>query len=431
MDFLQSGYFKDADVNAIPSMEEALDRMAEQSMSGLDERSRKVNNLIYQVEKGFMGMMPIVDPIKETKDFTEKHNKDLIDRLGAKDDKDRIALAQPISNQIRQNFRQQLAEGQITNADIEKMWSDIVDRHDIQFQSGDGSIVTDTWQGSSIWNTYKDRKELADFRKEDITNKLNFLADYYAVMQTSDAYHAFSALETQLQDYASDKQSNWDRFGWAMKGIATKASSSIMQDITGIEALGRMTKSAFGDELATQQYDLFLQGKGIDYDENGNPIYNEDGTLSTHDLWKWHNMQYWADVDNFNAFSEERLNQIRENGGRTPYKYLTRAGEEYSTTGAAISEAVSMSGYALGEMAEQFLFRGAGKGVSKITKVGKGLTNTARVINIAGTGVSEATMMGKAAYDETYMNAIEGGQQYIDNIVNTQVQRDMQTNEFA
>lgn len=324
-----------------------------------------------------------------------------------------------------------MTNGQITNADIEEMWSDIVDKHDIQFQSGDGSVVTDTWQGSSVWRTYKDRKELADFRKEDITNKLNFLSDYYAVMQTSDAYHAFSALEAQLQNYASDKQSGWDRYGWAMKGVATKASSSIMQDVIGIEALIKMGNSAINGGLATQQYDLFLQGKGIDYDENGNPIYNEDGTLSTHDLEKWHNIQYWTEVDISNSFSEERLNQIRENGGRSPYKYLTRAGKEYSTTGAAISEAISMSGYALGEIAEQLLFRGVGKAASTVAKVGKGVTKAARAINVAGSGVSEATMMGKTAYDETYMKAIEGGQQYIDNIVDAQIQKDMQTNEFA
>lgn len=86
----------------------AFDKAAQQPMEGMDETGRLINQIGISMVKGWWGMMPL-NPRKIEK-FIRKgleiRNKSILDKLGAKDNEDRVGLAKPLSNQIRQNFRQ-------------------------------------------------------------------------------------------------------------------------------------------------------------------------------------------------------------------------------------------------------------------------------------------------------------------------------------
>lgn len=362
--------------------------------------------------------------MESPQDYTDnlyKTNKEIADKLIAENNLRDLQKAKPQSDQFNSYLQSQLDNGELSYNDIEEQFEKFFGSYDYidQVQNPiDGSVTTETRHnpGLAVYNSYKDQREMKDF---GVSEKMRMLADFYALQKqyegVTDEYgrnigyqRAMEVLETNLEKYVSDNQDFWDWGNTVITGVGAQAASSAMQFVTLVDALTVAGKEG--------EFALRLQGKEFVKDEEGNIMLDEQGNPMTQDLPAWKNYQYWSDVYAFNTFDKNKINQIKESGGISPNKWL----EAPDRTGASLPYLTSEAFQALGQATIQLLLtRGTGYlaefgikggvrlGVKALEKqaVKDVVRKGAGIVSLTAAGISEASMMGKAAYDETYLQA--------------------------
>lgn len=328
-------------------------------------------------EKGGVGRQKSV--AEEWDELAKEKNRDILDRIIARNSKVDLANSAQVSERILSDINQ------MDEASFNNMFHDIVEGDK---ESG--------YSGMGIYNTFKNNHEMKDFGPEQ---KKKLVADYLAVLETTkNPARAEQAITNYLQDYIHDQQTAWDWWGSAMSGIATKAAGDFGNLIVGTHALsGRI---AYGEDWLNN----YLQG----LDENG----TERG-------W-WDNMKYWNGVDQYNTFDHNAIWRIEENGGISPYNWLSKAGNERNLS-SALNEGMKMVGYTLAQTALSYAmgagFRGlAGATGGVFSEAGalmEGSSKAAEVImgKLAPVAISMvnavpiATAYAKGSYDKVYQEA--------------------------
>lgn len=288
-------------------------------------------------------------------------NSDVLERIVAEDSKRTIEASKPVSQQIR-SYLDQMDE-ELVNAEFSKIF-------DANTETG--------YKGIGIYNAFKDSHEMKDFGPEE---KKQFLADYLAVLETTkNPVKADLAISNALQDYAHFHQTAWDWWGSAMSGIATKAAGDFGNLLAGTHALAGL--AAYGKDWLNN----YLQG------------LDEDGAARG---W-WDNMRYWNGVDQYNTFDYDTIGKIEQNGGISPYNWLSTAGNERNLS-SALNEGMKMVGYTLAQAA---IAKGMGSGFKGISKLSGGIFSEAGAL-LEGSSEASRILMGRVAPVATSMvNAI-------------------------
>lgn len=366
--------------------------------------------------------LPVITPQALEKGLQDR-NADIADKLIAENNLRDLQKAKPQSDQFNSYLQSQLDSGELSYSDIEEQFDKFFSSYDYidQVQNPiDGSVTTETRHnpGLAVYNSYKDQREMKDF---GVSEKMRMLADFYALQKQYEGVtdeqgrnigyqRAMKILETKLEKYVNDNQDFWDWGNTVITGVGAQAASSAMQFVTLVDALTVAGKEG--------EFALRLQGKEFVKDKEGNIMLDEQGNPITQDLPAWRNYQYWSDVYAFNTFDKNKINQIKESGGISPNKWL----EAPDRTGESVSYLTSESFQALGQAVIQLLLtRGAGYltefgikggirlGVKALEKqaVKDVVRKGAGIVSLTAAGISEASMMGKAAADETFLQANE------------------------
>lgn len=310
-------------------------------------------------------------PEKMRESFMQKHkenNESILSSLVANDNRRKTEGAIPLTERY--------------NEELTKMGSDFVNDgfdklvNGQNIDTGYGTTIRE--DGIGLYKIYEGRHEMRDFGYEE---KKKMLAQYYALL---DIYKnpeiAKQALTTELQDYIHKGQNAWDWWSSAISGIGTKATADFMQTYLGVAAL--WGDALWGDEWLAK----FLQGK----DENG----NERALMN--------NLRYWNGVDMYNTFSNDLIGKVEDNGGISPYNWLSEAGNERNII-SALNEGVKMTGYMLAQMA---LARGIGKGFGKIAEGAGGVFRAGQFVVEGSTPQALRIMKYYAPLTTSAINAI-------------------------
>lgn len=329
-------------------------------------------------EKGGVGRQKSVT--EEWDELAKEKNRDILDRIVAKNSKVDLANSSQVSDRILSDINQ------MDEVSFNNMFYDIVE--------GDKN---EGYSGIGVYNTFKNNHEMKDFGPEQ---KKKLVADYLAVLETTkNPARAEQAISNYLQDYIHNQQTAWDWWGSAMSGIGTKTAGDFGNLIVGTHALaGRI---AYGEDWLNK----YLQG----LDEN-------DGERG----W-WDNMKYWNGVDQYNTFDHDAIWRIEENGGISPYNWLSKAGNERNIS-SALNEGMKMVGYTLAQTALSYAMGAGLKGFAKaaggvFSEAGallEGSSQASRAIMEASpvvismiNAIPIATAYAKGSYDKVYQEAMQ------------------------
>lgn len=329
-------------------------------------------------EKGGVGRQKSVT--EEWDELAKEKNRDILDRIVAKNSKVDLANSSQVSDRILSDINQ------MDEVSFNNMFHDIVE--------GDKN---EGYSGIGVYNTFKNNHEMKDFGPEQ---KKKLVADYLAVLETTkNPARAEQAISNYLQDYIHDKQTAWDWWGSAMSGIGTKAAGDFGNLIVGTHALAGL--AAYGEGWLNN----YLQG------------LDEDGAERS---W-WDNMKYWNGVDQYNTFDHDAIWRIEENGGISPYNWLSEAGNERNIS-SALNEGMKMVGYTLAQTALSYAMGAGLKGFAKaaggiFSEAGallEGSSQASRAIMEASpvvismiNAIPIATAYAKGSYDKVYQEAMQ------------------------
>lgn len=329
-------------------------------------------------EKGGVGRQKSVT--EEWDELAKEKNRDILDRIVAKNSKVDLANSSQVSDRILSDINQ------MDEVSFNNMFHDIVE--------GDKN---EGYSGVGVYNTFKNNHEMKDFGPEQ---KKKLVADYLAVLETTkNPARAEQAISNYLQDYIHNQQTAWDWWGSAMSGIGTKAAGDFGNLIVGTHALAGL--AAYGEDWLNN----YLQG----LDENG-----------TERSW-WDNMKYWNGVDQYNTFDHDAIWRIEENGGISPYNWLSEAGNERNIS-SALNEGMKMVGYTLAQTALSYAMGAGLKGFAKaaggvFSEAGallEGSSQASRAIMEASpvvismiNAIPIATAYAKGSYDKVYQEAMQ------------------------
>lgn len=298
----------------------------------------------------------------------ETNNSSILDRIYNDDNRKKRDSAAALT----QEYDTKLTE--LGSQFVEENWDALANGS--KESTGYGSDVEE--EGIGLYKLFKDRHEMRDFGYAD---KKKMLAEYYALLDLyKNPATAKQVLTTELQDYIHEGQNAWDWWSSAISGIGTKAAADIMQTYIGVAALAG--DFLWGDEWLAQ----YLQGK----DENG----NERALMN--------NLRYWNGVDMFNTFSNSLIGEIEDNGGISPYNWLSKAGNERNII-SALNEGVKMTGYMVAQMV---LARGIGKGMGQLAKNAGGVFNAGQFVVEGSTKQAMNIMKYWAPLTTSAVNAI-------------------------
>lgn len=299
-------------------------------------------------------------------------NEDIIDQISDKYQKIDLANASQMSDRILSQLNQ------MDNGEVSKMTHDVV-------------------ENLGLYKAYKDHHEMKDFGPE---HQKKMLADYLAVLEiTKNPARAEAAITNYLQDYIHYNQTAWDWWGSALSGIGTKAAADFGNMIVGINALAG--RAMWGKEWLN----LYLQG----LDENGNQRFVIN------------NAKYWNGVDQYNTFDYDTIYEIEENGGISPFNWLSAAGNERNLS-AALNEGVKMMGYTaaqavigyavggaakLGAKATGGIFSTAGELLEGSSKAARTIMQASPVVSSALNAIPISAAYAKGSYDQTYQEATQ------------------------
>lgn len=302
-----------------------------------------------------------IDWSKKGEKVFEDTNSDILTNILTADNKRTLANAEPVSQQIKSNLDQMGQE------EFSGLFNELVNGDPT---TGEGGI--------GLYKTFKNKHEMKDFGPEQ---QKELIAKYLGVLETTkNPVKAQQATTEYLQDYLHNHQTAWDWWGSALSGIGTKAAGDFGNLIAGTHALAGL--AAYGEDWLNN----YLQG----LDENG----AERG-------W-WDNMKYWNGVDQYNTFDHDAIWQIEENGGISPYNWLSKAGDERNLF-SALNEGMKMVGYTLAQAA---IAKGMGAGFKGLSKLSGGVFTEAGALT-EGSSAASRIIMGKVAPVATSMvNAI-------------------------
>ena len=329
-------------------------------------------------EKGGVGRQKSVT--EEWDELAKEKNRDILDRIVAKNSKVDLANSSQVSDRILSDINQ------MDEVSFNNMFYDIVE--------GDKN---EGYSGIGVYNTFKNNHEMKDFGPEQ---KKKLVADYLAVLETTkNPARAEQAISNYLQDYIHNQQTAWDWWGSAISGIGTKAAGDFGNLIVGTHALAGLV--AYGEDWLNN----YLQG----LDENG----TERG-------W-WDNMKYWNGVDQYNTFDHDAIWRIEENGGISPYNWLSEAGNERNIS-SALNEGMKMVGYTLAQTALSYamgaglkglagaaggVFSEAGALIEGSSKASQAIMKASPVVISMINAIPIATAYAKGSYDKVYQEATQ------------------------
>lgn len=367
---------------------------------------------------------------REFEESLQEKNTDIAKNIVSQSRLRSLDNVKPLSEQFFKQMDDNMDNERISSSDIDDQIEKLLGSYDYTEQVVnpiDGSVTTETrhYVGSPVYNAYKDQREMKNFTT---TEKMHTLAEFYALLQefqgTTDEYgrdisyqKALEVINTKLQKYVNDNEDFWDWGNSVIIGIPAQLLSSTMQFVTLADAL-----SVAGRE---GEFDLRLQGKEYVKDDEGNIMLDEEGNPLIQDVPAWRNYQYWSDVYAFNTFDKNLINKIRTDGGISHNKYLEAPDREGASFAYLTSEAAQAGGQMLADLLITRGLSGAVTGSLKgAARLGLGAAErqlvkdaTGRLVakdairkatgltSMTAMGISEASMMGKAAYDETYLQA--------------------------
>ena len=319
-------------------------------------------------------------------DFVD--NEDIFLETKAEDNIRKKEISSELSDNIYISLQNSLNNNEITSQELEDEFEKVVGNN------------------SRYYKAFKDTDIFDNFT---LSNKMRMMSDFLSVADKYDEDSALSVLDMEMQNYINENQSTGDWAWNTTKNVALKGVANLANKVIGIEAL---LKS--GDK---EQLSLFLQGK----DENGD------------DLPWYNNPLYWQGVDQFNTIDSNEINKIRENGGISPYKNITRAGEEMEFfSWNTANEAVAQLGYIWSEMLASKVLGVVANPLSKTTSTaGKVTSKIVTGLDIAQsvTGMSEAEGLG--AFQETLQSANEIIDKQIDKEVNDKLNQYTKSEQFV
>lgn len=309
----------------------------------------------------------------------ETENKNIFDNIQAKQNEESIINSAERSEYIEREFNTQLNNGAITESEVNQMFENIAGG-------------TKDMPGSAYYKSFKDRKELENLSLQD---KKRILSRYYAIAESGDGLAAWQYLDHAIQSIVSENQSTWDRIVNSERGMAGITSAYIPQSLMGVSTI-------FMDEATKIN---FLQGK----DKYGNELE-----------W-WRNPLYWQGVNQYGTWDFNEIKFIQENGGISPYSWVTKPGEELNLLSwRTLDEVNRQSGYLWGGIIEQFLLNKVGGKISGKLGTGK-IGNTFNKVGSVGSLVwsaqSTAFMEGLGVYQST----VEEGMQIIQDSIDREL----------
>ena len=300
-----------------------------------------------------------------------ERNTTALDAATAKDNERKLANTAELSSQIYNMF------GKMSPSTFNEEFSKVFEGQEVKTGFGENKVDYTT-PGIGIYKTFKNQHEMDNFGQEE---KKKLLADYYAMAQVYGPAAAEQAVSASLQNYIANNQTAFDWIGSAARGVGGKAIASFGQLALGIQALNNaMYRGATeGWDAADKWVANFMEGK----DENGEQRPTID------------NLAYWNGVDQYGVIpildkdSATKIKEITENGGISPYSWVSEADDPYSITGAT-NEMLKMVGYMAAQVA---VARGVGA-------LGKGLAKS------VGGAFSEVTGLYNAALSSPAANII-------------------------
>ena len=302
-----------------------------------------------------------IDWEKKGEKAFEDVNGDILTKILTADNKRTLANAEPVSQQIKSNLDQMGQE------EFSGLFNELVKGDPT---TGEGGI--------GLYKTFENKHEMKDFGPEQ---QKELIAKYLGVLETTkNPVKAQQAITEYLQDYLHNHQTAWDWWGSALSGIGTKAAGDFGNLIAGSHAIAGL--AAYGEGWLNN----YLQG----LDENG----AERG-------W-WDNMKYWNGVDQYNTFDHDAIWQIEENGGISPYNWLSKAGNERNLS-SALNEGMKMMGYTLAQTALSY---GMGAGFRGLAGASGGIFSEAGALLEGSSKVSQAIMSKVAPVAISMVNAI-------------------------
>lgn len=337
----------------------------------------------YYAEEGMIGV---------NRENNQKRLKEIFDR----DKLNVIGEAAPIAIQLYDQWQEAIDAGQMDYSTFNQEFNKI----------------------APYLNHYKAFQGEEELKNFSIEEKMNALAQYYAIMQqTGDAAVALNAVDGGIQNYISGQQDSWDKTKLFMGNLVTGTVGQIMNTyITGFGALAWTgIRSGFG-----------LWG---------------DASDAANDVLSSNWAQYWDGVDTFNTFSPGTINQARENGGISPNQRIRAIGTEHDIDLNTIYDMGAMAKFIIPALVDKGIIgaltkgsMGMATGLAK-SMVKKGVSSQlarAMVMNPAkvATGVAGALHSGvgiSAAYGMgTYHEVLAENNQRIDQLVDNHVQRQVE-----
>lgn len=368
--------FLDSDYATVDELESLQEQLESSKNTYINQDNRRYSP--YQVPT-YKGSVPELN-IEATIIDKQTKNKEIIESIKARQTEENIAKSSERANYLEQEFNSKLNNYQITESEINNLFETVA--------SG-----TKDMPGSAHYNMFKDRKELENLSLQD---KKKILSTYYAIAETGDGMAAWQYLDYAIQTIVSKNQSTWDRIVNSERGMLGITSAYIPQGVMGVW-------TTFMDEETKTN---FLQGK----DKYGKELE-----------W-WKNPLYWQGVNNYGTWDFNEIKYIQENGGISPYSWITKPGEEFNLLSFKTLDDINrQSGYLWGGMLEMFLFRGAGALGGKVIGTTGKVANTLNKVGNIGSLVQSAQSTAFQEGIGVFQSTVEEGL----NTINDSIDREL------
>lgn len=261
--------------------------------------------------------------------------------------------------------------------------------------------IFDSMTQGTEYTLRKDSKEFEDFTS---TDKLDYISKMLGLTSKYSEDDAYNLIRADIQNYAKEHMSGGQKTANLWREFYTSVTSEAMNEIIGLRNI--YLTFADPEELkANLEYGTTKDGEQL-----SNAI----------------NPLYWQGVKQYNTHSADEINKIRESGGLTPYKNLTRAGEEYdifniTNIGNSLAEGIGQAAW----MSMQSAILGGT--VGKLGKVGK---IASAVLEVGLPAVGGAHAESYEAFQNTLQEATESINKYIDEEVDKKLDEHLNSENF-
>lgn len=295
---------------------------------------------------------------------------------------------------------------------------------------------------------FNSTEEFNAISKFNINDKVRYLAKYAVYYQNLSPEVAITAIEKESSDYIKNHTSWWNQLNRLGRDIIHGGANYAIGALTAVKSA---VVSALGGtyDLYTDGYGHFYGENQIKYDPSTNAYYDDQGnkvyktkveaaTLEqegkgvngdgdVYDISKFWNQKYWNDVEMYNTFDSNKINQWKEWGAISPYrpKFDTALGE-------LGYESAKMSSFILTDLALGAMGNGVIKSVGQTAKaMGKALTTINKTTDVAERIVNGANMarsaisIGNAYGTGVYAESIERNLATLDQAVSQQAYNDV------